>query len=92
MRNDRAARATETAAGSPRNVVRFDESPRWRSMRRGTPDKLPAAPHRGLELECPRCGAVLRVVSDPAAGAPEIPCAGCDAVLAVRPEPIELRR
>lgn len=62
------------------NVVRIDDFARSRSARRGAPDKMPFDEVPVLELECPRCAAVLRL----SAGAPsegDVQCDACGAAL-----------
>jgi LSD1 subclass zinc finger protein len=89
---NRAVSTRENPTDQRENVVRFDDYPRGRSARRGAADKLPGVARRGAELACPRCDALVRLESDLLAGAPEILCAACNAVIAVRPERVELRR
>jgi hypothetical protein len=63
------------------NVVPFASSARGALARRGAPDKarLPQAGGRArVDLECPRCSAILRVDAVLLATDPEILCAGCD--------------
>lgn len=61
------------------NVVPFASSPRAALARRGAPDKA-RAPRAAatVEVECPRCAAVLCFDAGILATDPEILCAGCD--------------
>jgi len=77
---------------SRQNVVRFDDFRRSQSVRRGAADKVPARTKATLEVDCPRCGAVIRLEVGLLSEAPEIPCSGCDATIALRAEPLEIRR
>lgn len=60
------------------NVAPFD-LPRIGLARRGAPDKAPDAPRETVEVECPRCDAVLCLDARLLALNPELLCAGCDA-------------
>ena len=66
------------------NVVSFDAFARGRSARRGADDKLPVEREGTVEVECPRCSAVLRLEVDRLSVGPEVLCAGCDATIAFR--------
>ena len=77
---------------SRQNVVRFNDFRRGQSVRRGAADKVPASAKAPLEVDYPRCGAVLRLEAALLSEAPEIPCSGCDATIALRAEPLEIRR
>lgn len=59
------------------NVVPFASAARAALARRGAPDKARtrSAP---VEVECPRCAAVLRLDPGMIAMDPEILCAACD--------------
>lgn len=56
------------------NVVSFASSARCALARRGAPDKARAS----VDVECPRCAAVLCVDARILAADPELLCAGCD--------------
>ena len=62
------------------NVVPFISSARGALARRGAPDKsrknVPM-----VDVECPRCGAVLCVDAASLLARPEILCAGCDSTI-----------
>jgi hypothetical protein len=59
------------------NVVPFVSSTRGALARRGAPDKSRRIPPM-VDVECPRCGAVLCVDAASLLVRPEILCAGCD--------------
>lgn len=72
---------------NPNNVVPFGHSFRAGLARRGSPDKVfPMAPET-VELECPRCGAVLCLESELLFTGSEILCAGCNSTIPVGPPP-----
>lgn len=71
------------------NVVSFDAFARGRSARRGADDKLPF--ETVVEVECPRCAAVLCVEVRRLSVDPEILCVGCDATIAFRTEALDVR-
>ncbi|MGH9368198.1 MAG: hypothetical protein ACRD3M_11050 [Thermoanaerobaculia bacterium] len=77
---------------SQNNVVSFDAFARGRSARRGADDKLPFKREKLVEVECPRCAAVLCLEVDSLSGGPEVLCAGCDATIAFRAEALDVRR
>lgn len=58
------------------NVVPFVAPSRGALARRGAPDKSRVA--LWIEIECPRCAAVLCVDGPALASDPEILCSGCD--------------
>ena len=64
------------------NVVPFRPASPGAMARRGAPDKRPI-PGGALELECPRCEAVLRLDLDPPAAEHEVLCFECDAPIAI---------
>jgi hypothetical protein len=66
---------------SEHNVVPFEISPRAAQARRGSSDKTPVPPT--VEVECPRCDAVLCLDEDLADDDPEILCAGCEAPIRI---------
>lgn len=72
------------------NVVSFDAFARGRSERRGSDDKLPVETEGMVEVECPRCAAVLRLGVDWLSGGPEVACSGCDATIAFRAEALDV--
>lgn len=74
------------------NVVSFDAYARGRSARRGSDDKLPHETEGSVEVECPRCAAVLRLQMDELSGGPEVSCTGCDATIAFRAEALDAGR
>ncbi len=75
------------------NVVSFDAYARGRrSARRGSDDKLPFETEAMVEVECPRCAAVLRLEVDALSGRPEVDCSGCDATIAFRAEALDVGR
>jgi hypothetical protein len=74
------------------NLVSFDAFARGRSARRGADDKLPFETEGMVEVECPRCAAVLCVEVDLLSVAPEVLCAGCDATIALRSEALDVSR
>ena len=69
------------------NVVPFTSSPRAALARRGAPDKS-RAPRASatVEIECPRCAAVLCVDAGILAVDPEILCAGCEESFSLYPD------
>ncbi len=73
------------------NVVSFDAFARGRSARRGADDKLPFETEGRVDVECPRCGAVLCLEVDLLSVAAEVSCAGCDATIAFRAEAVDVR-
>ncbi len=56
---------TGGATVSRQNVVRFDDFRRGQSVRRGAADKVPAPTKAPLEVDCPRCGALLDLARAP---------------------------
>lgn len=73
------------------NVVSFDAFARGRSARRGADDKLPFETQRVVEMECPRCAAVLCLEVGSLSVDPEVLCAVCDATIALRAEALDVR-
>ncbi len=73
------------------NVVSFDAFARGRSARRGADDKLPFETEGRVDVECPRCGAVLCLDVDQLHVAAEVFCEGCEATIAFRPEAVDVR-
>ena len=73
------------------NVVSFDDFARGRLARRGAQDKLPFPAGASVEVECPRCAAVLRIEAARLATVPEVLCSGCDATIAWREEVVDVR-
>lgn len=59
------------------NVVPFVSAARGALARRGAPDKARTR-STPVEIECPRCAAVLRLDAGVLAMDPEILCAACD--------------
>ena len=74
------------------NVVSFDAYARGRSARRGADDKLPFEADEIVEVECPRCAAVLCLEVGQLSVGPEVLCAGCDATIAFRAEAVDVVR
>lgn len=64
------------------NVVSFEEPRRTGLARRGAPDKIRGVVDEAIELECPRCAAVLCLDSERLLPA-EVFCAGCNGSLSV---------
>ena len=62
------------------NVSPFD-LPRIGLARRGAPDKTTASAFETVEVECPRCDAVLCLDAGLLALNPEVLCAGCEATI-----------
>ncbi len=62
------------------NVVPFVSSARGALARRGAPDKSRRMPPM-VDVECPRCAAVLYVDAASLLARPEILCAGCDSTI-----------
>ena len=78
---------------SQENVVPFDPSPRGGMARRGAPDKTTRATSETVELECPRCAAVLCLEAELLSMSSEILCVGCDCAIPLRShETVDLRR
>jgi hypothetical protein len=75
---------------SQNNVVSFVAFARGRSARRGADDKLPFEKDETVEVECPRCAAVLRLEVDALSGAPEAFCAACDATISFRADVVDV--
>lgn len=72
---------------NPNNVVPFEHPLSSGLARRGSPDKaLPVVPDT-IELECPRCAAVLCLESDLLFLGGEVLCAGCQCTIPVGPPP-----
>ncbi len=67
---------------SRENVVPFQPSDRS-GMRRGAPDKRQEPSLNTLEVECPRCAAVLCFEAGLPSVDPEILCTGCGSVIPV---------
>ena len=63
------------------NVVSFASSARGALARRGAPDKARAL----VDVECPRCAAVLCLDAAIFATDAEILCAGCDETFSLYP-------
>ncbi len=63
------------------NVAPFDPAARGGMARRGAPDKRGGLPAETIEVECPKCGAVLCLDAALLALNPEVLCAGCDATI-----------
>jgi hypothetical protein len=61
------------------NVVPFEAPRRSGLARRGSPDKLRIVVNGAIELECPRCAAVLCLASK--LPPPEVVCAACNSPL-----------
>jgi hypothetical protein len=76
---------------SQNNVVSFDAFARGRSARRGADDKLPFEKEELVEVECPRCGAVLCLEMEALSGGPEVLCDGCETTIAFRAEALRGR-
>jgi len=76
---------------NPDNVVSFDDYARGRLARRGAQDKLPFPTGGSVEVECPRCAAVIRIEESRLATEPEVLCSGCDATIAWREEAVDVR-
>ena len=72
------------------NVVSFDAFARGRSARRGCDDKLPVETEGMVEVECPRCAAVLRIGVDWLSENPDVACSGCDATISFRSEALDV--
>jgi hypothetical protein len=72
------------------NVVSFDAFARGRSARRGADDKLPFETEGRVDVECPRCGAVLCLDVDQLRVATEVFCHGCEATIAFRAEAVDV--
>jgi hypothetical protein len=72
------------------NVVSFDAFARGRSARRGCDDKLPVETEGMVEVECPRCAAVLRLGADWLSESSEVVCSGCDAMISFRAEALDV--
>ncbi len=64
---------------NPDNVVPFRPSPRSGMARRGAPDKTYLMPGETVEVECPRCAAVLCL--EAASDSREILCVGCETAI-----------
>lgn len=62
------------------NVASFD-LPGIGLARRGAPDKTADSPRATVEVECPRCDAVLCLDAGLLALDPEVLCAGCEATI-----------
>jgi len=62
------------------NVAPFD-LPRIGLARRGAPDKSTDSSRETVEVECPKCDAVLCLDAGLLALSPELLCAGCDATI-----------
>ena len=75
---------------SQNNVVPFDASARGRAARRGADDKLPFEKDELVEVECPRCAAVLCLDVDGLSGGSEVLCAGCETTIAFRAEALDV--
>jgi hypothetical protein len=73
------------------NVVSFDAFARGRSARRGADDKLPFETVGIVEVECPRCAAVLCLEIDPLLVRSEVLCVVCDARIALGDEALDVR-
>jgi hypothetical protein len=74
------------------NVVSFDAFARGRSARRGADDKLPFETSGLVEVECPRCAAVLCVDVELISDGADVMCHGCDATVAFRAEALDVQR
>jgi hypothetical protein len=74
------------------NVVSFDDFARGRSARRGAEDKLPFESEDFVELECPRCAAILCVEMGRLPVGPQVLCEVCEATIAFRAEALDGRR
>jgi hypothetical protein len=72
------------------NVVPFDAHARGRSARRGADDKLPFETEETVDVECPRCAAVLCLEVGLLSAGPDVLCAGCDATIAFRAEAVDV--
>lgn len=73
------------------NLVRFYDSARGRSARRGAADKLPFDGAEQVEVECPRCFARLCLEVGPLGAGPEIFCDQCDSKIAFRDRAPDVR-
>ena len=62
------------------NVAPFD-LPRIGLARRGAPDKSTDSSRETVEVECPKCDAVLCLDAALLALNPEVLCAGCEATI-----------
>lgn len=60
------------------NVVPFEPLSRNGMARRGAPDKTRPRQAETVEVECPRCAAVLCLEADIFSMSPEVLCVGCD--------------
>jgi hypothetical protein len=65
------------------NVVPFEHHRRAGLARRGSPDKFRSAVDGAVELECPRCAAVLCLDAARVLPRPEVLCSACSSPLSL---------
>jgi hypothetical protein len=68
------------------NVVPFEHPRRAGLARRGSPDKFRAPTDGTIELECPRCAAVLCLDAARALVPPSVLCSACGSPLSLERE------